>query len=423
MKRYEVDHAMNQLDNRIRVLYSFPHKLGADRICYTAWQQVKGLAAAGADVLVFPGALSRPLPPSVRVVPTLAKGRLRIPYKLLGSMHAFALHDYIVSRRIEKLATQIDIVHTWPLGALRTLKAAARFGIPTVLERPNAHTRFAYDVVQRECERLGVELPSDHEHAYKPEVLRIEEQEYQLTHRLLCPSEFVVKTFLDHGFTPKQLGRHFYGVDERSFHPDPPRKRQGPFTMIFVGALAVRKGLHFALEAWLKSPASRDGKFLIAGAFTSSYEKKLRPMLSHPSVQVLGHRRDIGDLMRASDVFVLPTLEEGSALVTSEARASGCVLLVSEASGAICRHGENALVHRVGDVETLARDITRLYEDPALLSRLRDDSLNTVHQITWTAAGVRLLDVYREIIADYREAQSSSVTGDACVPTLSGTLD
>jgi len=31
----------------IRVLYSFPHKLGADRICYTAWQQVNGLAAAG----------------------------------------------------------------------------------------------------------------------------------------------------------------------------------------------------------------------------------------------------------------------------------------------------------------------------------------------------------------------------------------
>ena len=35
----------------IRVLYSFPHKIGAGRICYTAWQQVAGLAAAGADVL------------------------------------------------------------------------------------------------------------------------------------------------------------------------------------------------------------------------------------------------------------------------------------------------------------------------------------------------------------------------------------
>jgi len=33
---------------QIRVLYSFPHKLGADRICTTAWHQVDGLAAAGA---------------------------------------------------------------------------------------------------------------------------------------------------------------------------------------------------------------------------------------------------------------------------------------------------------------------------------------------------------------------------------------
>ena len=39
---------------RMRVLYSFPHKIGADRICYIAWQQVNSLARAGADMLVYP---------------------------------------------------------------------------------------------------------------------------------------------------------------------------------------------------------------------------------------------------------------------------------------------------------------------------------------------------------------------------------
>src|SRR5271157_6554980 len=87
--------------DRIRVLYSFPHKLGADRICYTAWQQVNGLAAAGADVLAFPGVLHRPVDAKVRVRPTLAWGKVRIPYKVLGSRRAFALHDYIVARRLE----------------------------------------------------------------------------------------------------------------------------------------------------------------------------------------------------------------------------------------------------------------------------------------------------------------------------------
>ena len=135
---------MSHEDERIRALYSFPHKLGASRICYTAWQQVSGLAAAGAEVLAFPGVLHRPVPPTVEVHPTLAWGKLRVSYKLLGTMRALALHDYIVARRIERLAGRIDIVHTWPDGALKTLKAATKFGIPTVLERPNAHTRFAY---------------------------------------------------------------------------------------------------------------------------------------------------------------------------------------------------------------------------------------------------------------------------------------
>ena len=125
---------MSLSKDRIRILYSFPHKLGAGRICYTAWQQVRGLAAAGADILVFPGAVQRGLPAGikVRVRPTLARGKLRIPYRALGR-RAFALHDWIVARRLRKLAGQVDIVHTWPSGALRTLKVAAQMGIPTVL--------------------------------------------------------------------------------------------------------------------------------------------------------------------------------------------------------------------------------------------------------------------------------------------------
>jgi len=391
---------MSREDDRVRVLYSFPHKLGADRICFVAWHQVNSLVAVGAGVLVYPGAMQRPLPANVRVHPTLARGKWRIPYKLLGSMHAFALHDYIVSRRIEKMAGQIDIIHTWPLGALRTLKTAARLGIPTVLERPNAHTRFAYEVVQKECERLGITMPPGHEHAFKPDVLRKEEEEYRLADRLLCPSDFVARTFVEQGFAQEKLARHQYGFDEKACYPDnKPRDIKRGLTMLFAGGCAPRKGLHYALEAWLQSPAHRDGTFLIVGEFIPGYSERLSSMLAHPSVHKLGFRKDLPELMRKSDILVLPSIEEGSALVTSDARGCGCVLLVSEAAGAICEHMENALVHRVGDVQTLAQHITMLYEDRALLERLRASSLGTVNEITWTAAGVKLLQVYRELLA------------------------
>jgi glycosyltransferase involved in cell wall biosynthesis len=406
---------MNTRNERIRVLFSFPLRLGADRICGIALQQVNGLAAAGADVLVFPASISRSAAPGVRVSPTLAKGKLRLPYKIFGTMRACALHDHLVARRLRKIAGQIDIIHTWPLGALETLKAAGRLGIPTVLERCNAHTGFAMEVVQQECDRLGVVLPPDHEHAYNAEKLRKEEEEYRLATRLLCPSDFVVKTYLDKGYARERLARHAYGYDEKVYFPgNEPRDPKRGLTMLFVGVCAVRKGVHFALEAWLKSPASKDGTFLIAGEFLPAYQEKLAPMLAHPSVKVLGHRKDVPELMRHSDILVLPSVEEGFGLVIAEAMGSGCVPLASEACTEICDHMRTGLMHRVGDVQALTQHITLLHEDRSLLEKLRAASLRTAPDITWTAAGVRLLNVYQETIAAYRAA-AQEITEDRAI--------
>jgi glycosyltransferase involved in cell wall biosynthesis len=387
-------------ENRpIRVLYSFPLKFGAARICGIAWHQVDGLIAAGADVTVFPAAVHRPPPRQAKVLPTLARGKVRIPNRLLGRMAYGAFHDWIVSRRLEKMAGQIDILHAWPVGALRTLKTAARMGIPTALERCNAHTRFAYEVVQKECDRLGVALPPGQEHAWQTDILSREEEEYRLAYRLLCPSDFVVKTFLDQGFEREKLARHIYGFDEKTFYPNTqPRDAKRGVTMISVGVCAVRKGLHYALEAWLQSPASRDGTFLIAGEFLPAYHQKLSAMLAHPSVKVLGHRNDVPELVRKSDILVLPSIEEGFGLVCTEAMASGCVPLVSEACTDLCRHMENSLVHPVGDVKTLTQHINMLHEDRMLLEKLRAGGLRLAPEITWKAAGVKLLQVYQEII-------------------------
>lgn len=392
---------MKRSDKTLRVLYSFPHKLGADRICYTAWQQVNGLAAAGANLLVFPGALQRPVPAGVKVQTTLARGKLRIPYKLLGTMRALALHDYIVSRRLEKMAGQVDVIHTWPDAALRTLKVAARMGIPTVLERPNAHTRYAYESVQAESKRIGVLLPPNNEYAFREDILQREEKEYERTDFLLCPSDFTIKTFLERGFPREKLLKHGYGFDDRACYPDlarVPDAKRG-LTMLFAGDAAVRKGVHFALEAWLKSPAHRDGTFLIAGGMLPAYAEKMSEMLAHPSVKVLGHRTDVPELMRNSDLFVLPSIEEGFGLVVVEAIGSGAVPLVSEACTDACRHMVNGLVHPIGDVGALTRHITSLHEDRALLERLRYECIRTRLNYTWTAAGQRLYDVYREAVA------------------------
>jgi glycosyltransferase involved in cell wall biosynthesis len=399
----------------VRVLYSFPHKIGADRICTTAWHQVEGITAVGADALVYTGVVHRPLSDGVRVRTTLARGGIRVPYRVLGHRRSFRLHDRVVAHALPKLAGDIDVVHVWPLGARETLRAATRLGIPTVLERPNAHTRFAYEVVAKECERLGITLPPDHEHAYNPEILRHEEEEYELADYLLCPSDFVVKTFRDQGFPPEKLLRHTYGFDPSVFSPPAvKRPERAGLTVLFAGVAAVRKGLHLALEAWLRSPASAAGTFLIAGDFVPAYRERLSELLSHPSVRALGHRTDLAELMRSSDVLVLPSLEEGYGLVCIEAIGSGCVPLVSDACTDVCRHLDNALVHSAGDVDALAEHLTLLHNDRSLLERLRQGALATAPDATWDKAGEVLVDAYRHAIecgpAQRHDAAAAKVT-------------
>lgn len=391
---------MSPIRGPIRVLQSFPHKIGAARICNTAWHQAAGAVAAGADLRVIAGAVHRPLPEGVRVRTTLQRGGVRIPYRLLGRERALRLHDRLVARALPRLADQIDIVHAWPLGALDTLRTARRLGIPTVLERPNCHTRFAYEIVREECERLRVALPADHEHAYNAAILAREEEEFALADRLLCPSDFVVRTFIDEGFESDRLVRHMYGYDGAQFHPASQTRSEGRgLAVLFAGVCAVRKGVHYALEAWLGSPASRTGTFVIAGEFLPDYAARLSHMLAHPSVKVLGHRNDLPELMRASDVLVLPSLEEGSALVCGEALASGCVLLVSDASTAVCRPGDNGLIHRARDVGRLTDHFTALDADRVLLARLREGGLRSAPDFTWAKAGERLVEVYETVAA------------------------
>ena len=74
--------------------------------------------------------------------------------------------------------------------------------------------------------------------------------------------------------------------------------------------------------------------------------------------------------------------------------------VVSDASGSVCEHGVNGLIHRVADVETLAAHLTALHEDPSLLAALRDGCLRTAPEYTWTRAGERLVEVYQEVVAD-----------------------
>jgi glycosyltransferase involved in cell wall biosynthesis len=385
----------------LRVLYSFPDTLGAPGIGTTAWNQAAGLVGLGHEVHVHATAVARDLPGSADTVTTLTVAGRRIPHRALGRARSYRHHDRRVARALRSSRGEFDVVHCWPRATLETAAAARETGVVSVREAPNAHTAYAYERVAAETASLGLPQPEGHSHTVDAEALALEEREYAAVDLVAVPTEFSRRTFVERGVPEERLGLHQYGFDPARF-PAPGQGANGrspALRALFVGSCEPRKGLHYALEAWLASGAADGGTFTICGAFYPGYAELLAEPLAHPSVTVEGFVSDVAAAMRESDVLLLPTVEEGSALVTYEAQASGCVPVVSDAAGARCTHLEDGLVHEVGDVAALTEHLRLVASDRELLARLRARTLARRDELTWEQGARDLEGLYRELLA------------------------
>jgi glycosyltransferase involved in cell wall biosynthesis len=385
----------------LRILYSFPDTLGAPGIGVAAWHHTEQLARIGHEVHVYCTSVAEPPPVVHSLVTTLTLAGRRIPHRALGRQRAYRYHDRRVAWALRRAAGNIDVAHVWPRATLASAAAAKRMGTRVIREAPNTHTAFAYERVAEETARLGLTAVPGHSHEGAEEALRLEEREYEAADIVAVLSPYVRQTFLDRGFRPEQLGMHGYGFDPGSFpEPEDVSSREGEvLRALFVGRCEPRKGLHYALDAWLESGVAERGTFTICGEFYPGYREVLERQLSHPSVTVQGWVDDPGKLMRESDVFVFPSVEEGSAFVTYEAQASGCALVVSDATGARCEHLESGLVHEAGDLPTLVEHLRLVDGDRELLTKLRRNAVASRPNLTWEYSAREIAGLYREVIA------------------------
>ncbi|WP_210438708.1 glycosyltransferase family 4 protein [Nocardioides xinjiangensis] len=381
----------------MRILYSFPHQVGVPGIGTTALNQVLALSETGADVTLVCTSLHAALPPAVRVHETLRLRGRRVPHRAFGSpLRARNFHDAAAARFLRTGGEAFDVVHTWPQGGLRTMRAARMHGVLASREVPNTHTANAFEEAAREAATVGVGLPRGHSHRPDAHRLRLETDEYDAADLLMVPSAHVARTFRDRGTSVEKLRRHQYGYDPSRFHTvgrtETPAR---PFTAVFVGRAEPRKGLHYALQAWSAARPPAGARFLVAGGFADGYRERLERHLGRDSVEALGFVDDVPGLLRRSDVLLLPSVEEGSALVTYEAQASGCIPLVSTATGALLPPGLRDLVHEPRSVGTLTDHLARVMHGETERRELREECVTWSAELTWRHAARRMVDIYR----------------------------
>lgn len=197
---------------------------------------------------------------------------------------------------------------------------------------------------------------------------------YRLTDFLASISTNVsreaVAAFERSGATPKdRMLPILNGIDTQLFSGDPMLRvaarervfpRAGAQLILSVGRLAEQKNHAMLLNAFsgltLNFP---DAELWIAGdgPLRESLGRQIADLGLDGRVILLGVRQDIPDLMRAADVFVLPSRFEGFGLVVAEAMASGTPVVATDAGGVAEVMGEIGFLVPVGDEAALKQGL------------------------------------------------------------------
>jgi alpha-maltose-1-phosphate synthase len=277
--------------------------------------------------------------------------------------------------------------------SLKTGQEVQARGGRFVCDRGSSHQRYQERIVAEEYRRWGVERPvSD-----VRDIVR-EEKIYSVADMITVPSSFAARSFLEEGLAPEKIRVIPYGVRLEKFvrTGEPPK---GRFEVLFAGSVGLRKGVPYLLEAFAKvrHPAKR---LRMAGGLNPDLRTVLG-RLPQENVEILGavSQERLAELMSTSHVMVLPSIEEGLALVQGQALACGCPVLASTNTGGedLFSDGGEGFIVPVRDVEALRERMQMLADDSALQQRMSEAALARVRSIGgWNEYGDKWESLLKE---------------------------
>ncbi|WP_051518592.1 glycosyltransferase family 4 protein [Intrasporangium chromatireducens] len=377
----------------MKVLYSFPHPIGAPGIGLTAWHQVDALARAGVDVTVVCTSVRKRFDAELPVHTLSLLGPVRP--RMVGLNRTYSLHDWVVSQLIRSLKP--DLVHLWPRAVLKSAAMARLMGLVSVREAPSPYTRLAVQQARAAWAEIGLPVPQGHFHDLGEEQLTLEDAEFAAVDFVIVGSEQAAASFGVAPF-PVQVRVNEYGYDDRVQQSR--RRTIGGLSrdFVFIGRLEPTKGVHQLLECWAAASPPEGAGLVLYGDIDASTLKRLGPLLSHDHVRLGGYCNNVESVLDSADVLVLPSRSEGSALVGYEALGRGVIPLVSDASGCPVVHGVSGLVHHAGDSAQLTGHLKAVLADTSLVSRLRHGGREERGKWTWEASGRRLAALYDDLL-------------------------
>jgi glycosyltransferase involved in cell wall biosynthesis len=278
------------------------------------------------------------------------------------------------------------------------LKSGAKMqsiGGKYICDRGSSHISYQNEILADEYSHWGLQFKG-----IDQRIIDKEKKEYAQANYITVPSEFVKLSFIEKGVDPKKIIKIPYGARLDRFYKqgEAPKDK---FRVLWVGGINIRKGFLYALEAFQKIKHPQK-KFVVIGAI----EPQIKNILAQYNLNQVEFKGQIPNIQllhyySTSHAFILPSLEEGLAMVQGEALACGCPVIASSNTGAadLFTDEQEGFIVPIRSVDALTEKLQLLADQPALQKSMSAKALIRTQQLNgWDTYGQQMVTFLNNII-------------------------
>lgn len=287
-------------------------------------------------------------------------------------MHHELLDKYVAS----KLCEPTVLIASSGSG-LRAGTKNQKLGGTYICDRGSSHIQYQNEILHEEHEKWGLTFKG-----IDIRMIEKEKREYERADFITVPSDFVKHSFLQKGIPKDKIIKIPYGARLNRFSKVGNPKKNG-FQVLWVGAVSIQKGFLYALEAFQKLDHPSK-EFLVIGSLLD----EIKPFLSSKNtvnVRFIGTvpNYQLASHYSLSNAFVLPSIQEGLAMVQGEALACGCPVISTYNAGAkdLFTDEKEGFIVPIRSVDAIANKLQLLADNPNIRNRMSDNALALVKKM------------------------------------------
>ena len=285
--------------------------------------------------------------------------------------------------------------------AEQTFRVARERGVRRIYDLPIAYYETAQRLLKEDAERYPDWEPTLIGTRDSAEKLARKARELELAELVVCPSAFVLDSLPETARASKLCVVAPFGspVIDAADAPTP-RTPEGPLRVLFAGSLTQRKGLA-DLFAAMKLVASKEVELVVMGSLLQPlewYRERCGPFTYEPPRP----HPEVLRLMRSCDLFVLPSIVEGRALVQQEAMACGLPLIATKNAGGddLIEDGETGFLVPIRSPEAIAEKISWCAANRGSICGMGIAAQRRAAELTWRGYGEKVLAEIRSLTGE-----------------------